>query len=419
MIKILSLVEATTVTGPAKNLLEFYRSTSHRPTNGLVPGSAHGSAHSGEAVPVNVSLVTFHRAGKHEFSLDANDAPNEFVAAAREQGIDVNVIPERFRFDTRVIGDLYKVVDRYAPDIIETHNVKSHFLMRLSGLGRQYPWVAFHHGYTMTDAKMRLYNQLDRWSLRAPARVITVSEAFARDLTRAGVPADRISALHNAIHTDGSHAVGEEDVCALRMRLGIKSGESVILAVGRLSREKAHVDLVAALNHVRRWQPEMNAKLVIVGEGPERRVIEQMVTALGLSERVTLVGQVKEVGAYYALADVLVLPSLSEGSPLVLLEAMAAGLPIVATAVGGVPEMVAHNESALLVGARDPQALAQAIGLVLTDVQLARALATNARTTVSTRHAPESHRRCRIEIYRELVRPVNAVNIAGAERANA
>jgi glycosyltransferase involved in cell wall biosynthesis len=100
---------------------------------------------------------------------------------------------------------------------------------------------------------------------------------------------------------------------------------------------------------------------------------------------------------------VLALPSHSEGSPNVLLEAMAAGLPVVATRVGGVPEIVAHEESALLVDARDPQAFAAAVGRVLTDGELARALAARAGALAATRFSPESYRHSLVEIYRELI----------------
>ena len=148
---------------------------------------------------------------------------------------------------------------------------------------------------------------------------------------------------------------------------------------------------------------EINARLVIVGDGPERENLEVTAASLGISDRVIFTGQVKNVEAYYAAADVLANPSHSEGSPYVLLEAMAANLPIVATAVGGVPEMVENNQTALLVPASDPQAMADAIARVLGDEQLAQRLAASASTLGTFRFSPDNYVRSLAEVYREVI----------------
>lgn len=378
-IKILAVVEATTVNAVAKNMLEFHRSA--RDLKQRSPGS----------VTIETSLVTFDRTNGPAKSL------SEFVKAARELGLRVDIIPERFRFDTRVIPALRKIVERRAPDIVLTHQVKSHLLMKLSRLWQQYPWVAFHHGYTTTDLKMRAYNLVNRWSLPKADRVITVCEAFARELSVAGVPRERIHVQHNSIRPEEMGSLQEAEM--LRKRLGIAKDETLLLSVGRLSREKAHIDLLSAFNHLRENNPDTKSTVVIVGEGPERASLAAAATSFCLSESVIFAGEVSNVQPYYAAADVVVLPSHSEGSPYVLLEAMAAKVPVVATAVGGVPEMVEDEESALLVPARDPRAMAAAIARVLTDPELARKLTANASTLVATRYAPETQIRSLVELY--------------------
>lgn len=380
-IKLLSVMEATTVTGPAKNLLGFAgRARAREFTEPL-------------GLPrVETTIVTFVRG--------ASGAPNAFVSAARAAGVEVEIIPERFRFDPRVFRELRSVVERCAPDVLQTHSVKSHLLLRLSGLGRNYPWVAFHHGYTTPDVKMRLYNQLDRWSLPSAARVVTVCGPFAERLARGGVRRERISVLHNSVAP--AAAPREEVTRALGVKLGLGEGERVILSVGRLSQEKGHADLVAALDHLRGLAPGLSFKLVLVGDGPERTRLEAEARTRGLSDRVVFAGHHADVRPFYALADVLVLPSYSEGSPNVLLEAMAAGLPVVATAVGGVPEIVAHEESALLIAPRDEQALAAAVARILSDAPLARGLAAKALELAAERFSPEAYARSVIEIYTGL-----------------
>lgn len=382
-VRILAVVEATDVNAIAKNVMEFHRSA-------LELGEKSGGSSA-----VETSLVTFDRAN------DRADAPNEFVAAARAMGMEVEVIPERFRFDPRVVPALRRAAARVEPDLIVTHQVKSHLLLKLSRLWRRSPWVAFHHGYTRTMARVRVYNQMNRLSLPYADRVITVCGAFAGELTKAGVRAERILVQHNSIRPE--KAAGPEEAEALRARLGVSGEERVVLAVGRLSAEKAHADLLSAFRLLPEAAPGVKVKLVIVGDGPERVRLEEAAAAHDLSDKVLFVGQISDVSPYYAAADVLALPSHTEGSPYVLLEAMAAGLPVVATAVGGVPEMVADEESALLVPARDPRAMAAALARVLTDGRLARGLAANASALVTTRYSPETYVRSLLGIYREVI----------------
>jgi glycosyltransferase involved in cell wall biosynthesis len=381
-IKLLTIVEATNINAVAKTVLEFYRAARELSGRHDFPVIEGG-------------VVTFDRQRD-------SARPNNFVAAARKLGLDVEVIPERRRFDLRVIAALRNIVENRKSDLIITNSVKSHFLMWRSRLWRKHPWVAFHHGYTDTDRKMRLYNRLDRWSLPHADRLVTVCRAFAQELAEStGVSIDNISVQHNAIRR--GPPVSSDVVEELRKRLGIADNEQVVLSVGRLSREKAHLDLIDAFKCLRETKPDLSLKLIIAGDGPERTRLEAAVESINCKGRVIFTGQLNDVPPFYAMADVFALPSHSEGSPIVLLEAMAANLPIVATAVGGVPEMVANNESALLVPPNDPPSLVAAISNLLTDRVLAQRLATNAATLVDTRYDPENHVRSLVKIYREVI----------------
>lgn len=385
MIQLLAVVEAAVVTGPAKNLLEFCRTARH-PSDG------------GEGV--EVSLVTFHRGAT---SAPGGEPENEFVAAARKAGIFIAVLPEARRFDRSVVAALRAVAKTRRPDIVQTHSVKSHAIMRLSGLWRAHPWVAWHHAYTATDAKMHLYNQMDRWSLRAPRLVMTVNQPFVRDLERIGVPAKRIKVLHNQARIGWNARVSPQSIEDLRNRLQLDKDEQVVLAVGRFSLEKGHLDLIHAFAALRAKNPHLPVRLVLVGEGPERATLESEAQKLGIASEIVFAGQISDVGPYFALADVLALPSHGEGSPNVLLEAMAAGLPVVSTSVGGIPEIVTHEKSALLLQARDRQAMARELERVLKDPQLARTLAENALAEAQ-KYAPEVRLQALLEIYRGIAR---------------
>jgi glycosyltransferase involved in cell wall biosynthesis len=233
--------------------------------------------------------------------------------------------------------------------------------------------------------------------------VITVSGAFAKELEAHGVKPERIRVLHNSIVPDWLTPERAGDTDRLRASLEVKPNTKIILAVGRFSVEKALDDLVRAFALLRRENPALPVHLVLVGDGPQRGGIEELAASSGIKSQVHFIGQVSDPAPYYALANVLALPSLSEGSPLALLEAMGAGLPIVATKVGGVPEMVENENSALLVEPRQPQSLAQALLRVLTDANLSKKLSDGARQTAQTRFTPQAHRTARLAIYREVV----------------
>jgi glycosyltransferase involved in cell wall biosynthesis len=381
--KLLAVIEASSVTGPAKNLIDFARLARELPPDQRI----------------ETSVATF------ELESARSPAPNAFLEALREAGIPAFTIVQRSVTDRRAVTGLREAVRRFTPDIVQTHAVKGHFLLRLSRLNAQLPpqvpWIAFHHGYTFPDLKMRFYNQLDRWSLRGAARVLTVSLAFQRQLRRLGVPAQRITVVHNAI--DSQWIGGLPDASGLRAGLGVAMGERVVLTVGRLSREKAHTDLVLAISRLRELAPHISTRLIIVGEGPERDRILETARACGLAESVTLAGFVRDPRPYYAIADAAVLSSLTEGSPNALLEAMAACVPVVATAVGGVPEIVQDRESALLVPSQQPDALAAALASIFADPVSASRRAAAARSLIEMRHSPQERVAHLAKIYRESI----------------
>jgi len=382
--KILSVVEATNVNAVAKLVLDFYRTADE-------VSRAHD-----DFPTIKGSIVTFDRA--------ASGAPaNDFVAAVHAAGIDLDIIPERGRFDLSVIPALQNVASKRQPEIIVTNSVKSHFVMWRSRLWQKNPWVAFHHGYTTTDRKMRLYNRFDRFSLPRADLVVTVCHAFARELTTvAGLRPEKLRVQHNSIRPAPRVAV--EDVRAWQERLGISNDQQVILSIGRLSKEKAHADLIEALRRLCAANPDLNVKLLIVGDGPERDALKAAVQAQRIAERVAFAGQVKDVQPFYAMADVFVLPSHSEGSPNVLLEAMAARVPVVATRAGGIPEIVENEKSALLVPVSDPEALAAAIKRMLRESNLGVRLVEEGVGILASNHMPEQYVRALIKIYEDAIR---------------
>ena len=360
-------MEARSVTGPAKNLINFCRWL----------GTAEGAQ-----TGLSATIATFDRSAKSRGS-------EAFVGAARAAGIDTHVMRESRLFDLGVIPQLREITARVRPDIIQTHNSKSHLLIKLlPELRARRPWFAFQHGYAYPDFKQGLYNQVDRLTLRSADRVVSVCQAFAPRLVAFGVRRERIRVLHNsAIPVP---PIPQPERARLLDQLGIRHGESVVLTIGRLSREKGHADLVRALGRMRSIAQEW--KLVVVGIGPEHEALERLARSLGISGRVVFAGFHPDVARFFAIADVFVLPSHSEGSSNVLLEAMMARVPIAATGAGGNPEIIVDDDSGLLVPVSDSQALADAITRLLKDRELAARLAESAFARAGREFSLERYR---------------------------
>lgn len=376
-IRILAFFESHGIMGAAKPVLEF----------------AQESALGGDRI--ELATVLFVR-GKKE---------NPLIDIVRARGIPIDIIDERYAFDLKTLSQLRAIVEKRRPDVIWTNNSKSHFLTRMMGLHQRASWVAFHHGHTKVALRTRLYHQLDRWSLRAADRVVTVCQPFAQDLQRMGVPAARISIQHNPIRLQPP--ASEDEIRQLRAELQLPLAAKVLLTVGRLALEKGHADLLRALARLQGGQAESDVHLLIVGMGPEKNALVALRKELALDGNVHFCGQKDDVRPYYGIADIFVLPSHTEGSPNVLLEAMAAELPIVATAVGGVPELVTNEVNALLVPKHDVAQLADAIQRLLQDPELRRRLSGNCKAEVM-RHDPRSYFESILGIFQQVVREARA-----------
>ena len=242
-----------------------------------------------------------------------------------------------------------------------------------------------------------------------PARLVTVCGPFQKQLEAQGVAASRISIRHNAVTP--FVPVPENEIRSVRSSIPCAEGTPILLMVSRLSHEKGHVDLLEALALVK--QRGIPFHLVIVGEGRERVPIEAARARLGLSADVTLAGHQNDVRPYYAVANLYLMPSHSEGSPNALLEAMAAGIPAVASNAGGIPEIMTDGQTGLLVPPRQPEQLAQAIVRVLTHPAESAIRAARAKEE-TRRFTPEAYHQGLVEIYQSVLKQPHVHNATHA-----
>ncbi len=354
-------MEAREFGGPAKNLVETVKRLPRH---------------------VEVLVVTFIR-GRHESS--------EFTRTLAEHGVSFHVIREGFRYDPRAITALRRIAQEYDPAILQVHNGKSRLylhVLKTIGFLRGAVTIDCYHGETWTDRKQLIYNKIDRWLFRRASHVIVVSRRQQELLTSFGVPRDRIHVIYNGIPSRRSSPKTPRS-------------EFNILSVGRLSQEKGHEQLLQAAG-ILRDRGAGGLRIDVVGDGPEMQTLLEQSSAMGL-DNVHFEGYQSDPAAYYDGADLFVLPSLSEGLPNVLLEAAMYDLPIVSTAVGGVPEMFVHEEEALLVSPGDAEALAASIERCLHDSALCGALAAGARRRVETQFTQDRRAEEFLRYYEALV----------------
>jgi glycosyltransferase involved in cell wall biosynthesis len=251
---------------------------------------------------------------------------------------------------------------------------------------------------------------LQRWVCRAADHVLVNAVAVKTLLVKQGYDGSAISVIGNGIDVSRFHRRGE--ATAVRQELGLPAGAPVVAVVARLNRLKGiEYFLAAAAILARRFE---HVRFLVVGDSVSqayRDGLEAYAAALGLGERVVFTGFRSDVPELLSVVSVSVLPSLSEGLSNVVLEAMAAGVSVVATSVGGTPEMVDDGVTGLLVPPRDAGALADAIASLLADSDLRRAIGEAGRRRVEERFSLEAMLRATEQLYERLLREARPVNV--------
>jgi glycosyltransferase involved in cell wall biosynthesis len=263
---------------------------------------------------------------------------------------------------------LWTLLRRRKFDVIETFTHDSNMLaLPLAWAARVPVRIATHHG--IVDGIRPWREKLHAWMVNhnIAHRIVAVSKLTRQKLVEEGIQAGRIVTIPNGITPV---RVERLDKPRVRNEAGIGADDPFLLAVGRLVYSKAHEVLIAAMPAVLKKFP--NTKVGICGDGILRPQLEEQIQSLGLSDSVKLLGHSDQVSNFLASADVFVMPSLWEGLPIALLEAMSAGLPVIATKVEGVEELITEGEHGLLVPTGNATALTEAILKLLANPQLCR-----------------------------------------------
>jgi glycosyltransferase involved in cell wall biosynthesis len=288
--------------------------------------------------------------------------------------------------DLRTFFTLLRLFRSRRFDVVHTHMYKAALIGAAAAAVARVPVVvntAHNLGFlALPNAGLRaLFWLYDRLLFAATMdAVITVSNRIRQQVVGSGlVPDEKAVAIQNGIDLGPFLATGDQSE-SLRAEFGCGPEDVLIVTVGRLVWFKGLDILLDAIPSIA--APTGRAKFVIVGDGPLRKPLLEQVTRLSLGDRVQFTGERRDVPAVLAAADVFVLPSVSEGLPISILEAMAAAVPVIATDVGGVPELVMDGETGVLVPARNKDALARAISRLAADPALRRRMGERGRERV-------------------------------------
>jgi glycosyltransferase involved in cell wall biosynthesis len=303
-----------------------------------------------------------------------------FIDQLETLGVPVTRIVVGARGYFREYRSLKALVGRLRPGVVHTHGYRADVIGGAVARAHNVPNVSTVHGFTGGGIRNRLYERVQSFALRRADAVIAVSAPLVQRLAEAGIPRRKIHCIPN-----GFAALADVVTrAAARQRLGIGTDALVVGWVGRLSREKGADVMVDALAESDpKWQ------LSIIGDGDELVHLQRQAASLRVNGRITWHGAMANAGSLLTAFDAFVLSSRTEGAPITLLEAMNAGVPIVATRVGGVPDIVRSSE-AILVPPDQPSMIAQALSELTRDPLPAAGRSMRARERLLNSFSSES-----------------------------
>ena len=300
--------------------------------------------------------------------------PNlEVAEVARQHGLPVEVVRCEGRADWSAVQAIRKFVRRERIDIIHTHGYKAHLYGYLAARVLPCSLIATCHGYhsfvpsRIARCRRQFYSSVERVLLQRFDQVVAVSSDLALFLRQRGVRLEKLAVIENGVDLDqfGSAPPSADLKVA-------KAGRLAVGLVGRLTEGKGHAQFFDAAREFLLQHRE--TLLVVIGDGPLKQPLETLARQLGIEASVVFTGKRSDMAEVYAALDILVLPSLHEGMPMVILEALAAKVAVVATRVGAIPHVILPRQTGLLVEPGDVFGLRDAICQLLIDANLRRSL---------------------------------------------
>ncbi|HEY8703610.1 MAG TPA: glycosyltransferase family 4 protein [Gaiellaceae bacterium] len=340
----------------------------------------------------------------------------ESMAAASEtRGVRIETLPALHREigplrDAQAIVRLARLIRKERPTILHTHTAKAGAVGRIAALlaGSARPPIVVHtfhghvlHGY-FNPLTTLAFRMLERWLARVTTALVAVSPEVRDDLVRLHVaPASKFTVIRLGIELDERTSADENERAETRRQLGVGQDAFIVGWVGRMTAVKRTDDVMRALRGL--VDRGVDAYLCLVGDGPDRDQLERYAHELGVVKRCLFVGYQEDVARFYSAIDALLLPSANEGTPVSVIEALAAQRPAVATRVGGTPDVIRDGVDGFLVEVGDADALSDRLTELAADPERRARMGADGRERVLGRYAVERLVDDIDRLYRELL----------------
>jgi glycosyltransferase involved in cell wall biosynthesis len=324
-------------------------------------------------------------------------AENDFHRMSRALNVSTLLLDTAMKRFTRNVTRFNRYVRDKGIHLVCAHDFKSNFYAFFIRMMTGIPVISVFHGRTMKDLKIRIYYLLDALIMSQMDTVICVSESQRNSLLRF-LPSRKIQVIPNAVDIEEILRLSGEAATGVPP---LYQKQKWIVFVGRLSREKGLIHLIRAFSRLTLIHGQV--ALLIIGDGPDREKLESFVNSLQLNLSVYFLGFKSNVYPYIRQAEFLVLPSLTEGMPVVILEAFALRKPVVATRVGGIPEVVRNDKEGMLVGARNESELGNAIARLIQRTDTTKQMGENAFRRVRQEHSFDVQTKRYHAIYRKIL----------------
>jgi len=324
-----------------------------------------------------------------------------FNRAINRRDVSPIFLKTKAQIDINCLKQLITITKKNSIVIIHSHGYKSNFYaLLIRCFNPNVKLIATNHNWIGKSKKEKMYQYIDRITLRFFHALVAVSDSVKKDMINRGLNSAKIRTIANGV--DVNDPAFSTPSIYIRKKIGLSPDETVIGNIARLSKEKAHIDLLKAFSHISHQNP--NLRLVIVGDGPEQSNILRCAVDFEINDRLLMLGHRADARQLYAGFDIFVLSSRIEGMPMVLLEAMAAGVPVIAPKVGGIPAVISHEENGLLFESGDINGLTKQINKLIRHSSLRQSIVERARETVDRQFSSTHMTREYEKLYRQVIR---------------
>lgn len=329
----------------------------------------------------------------------------EILEEAINNGIAYTVFSCRSQLDLKLVFSIREFIKKNRIDVIHCHGYKSNFYGLLASKGKV-PSVTTNHNWLTTHWKLKTYCFLDSLWIRFFDRIVAVSNEVKKDMLRYKIPEAKIRVVDNGIALERFAKLVETNI--MKNQLGFDEKIRIIGTIGSLKIEKGHIYLLEAARQI--LDIVRDLRFLIIGDGPLRKALEEKSEKLGIEKQVIFMGQRKDIPELLVAMDIFVLPSIKEGLPIALLEAMAARRPVIATRVGAIAKVIENKDIGILVEPKNTNELRDAIMNLLSDPGRMDRLAREGFRRVCTDFSSDEMGKNYLKLYNELTNPISCRN---------